>query len=77
MGQWQLPQLCDEQPPQEFPFTELVKPSPDLQPNVENSFSTLFPRQLGQSGFVDDNDMSCSNVCEQPVHWNSYNGIPL
>jgi hypothetical protein len=41
--QWQLPQLCDEQLPQECPLAELEKPSLVLQPNVENSFSTRFP----------------------------------
>jgi len=69
--QWQLPQLWDEQPPQELPLAELVNVSPALHPNVENSFSTFVPWHLGQSGLAEDKDISCSNLAEQPAHSNS------
>lgn len=77
MVQWQLPQLCDVQPPQPLPATELEKPSPDAQPNEEKSFSTSVPWHWGQSGFLADIDISCSNVREHEAQRNSYIGIPL
>jgi hypothetical protein len=69
--------LCEEQPPQLCPLTELLNSPFALQPNVENSFSTFFPWQRGQSGFFADDDINCSNLCEQVVHSNSYIGMPL